>query len=152
MTAHSFRETELFRLHELVIRLDRAAQLMLEPLGVTFNDFLLLLAVQENPTSSQQEVARFIGVGKASISLRVRALSEKGLVVQSLNLQNRRESHVVLSDGGRRVYREAARLLTERAEPVFDSLGSARERFRAALGALLQTLDSQTPDSKEVSG
>ena len=152
MTAHSFRETELFRMHELVVRLDRAAQLILEPLGVTFNDFLLLLAVHENPTSSQQEVARFIGVGKASISLRVRALSEKGLVAQSLNLQNRRESIVVLSDDGRRVYLEAACILTERAEPIFDSLGSARERFRAELGALLQTLQSQTSDSGEATG
>jgi len=152
MTVHSFRETELFRIHELVIRLDRLAQLILEPFGVTFNDFLLLLAVGENPSSSQQEVAQFIGVGKASVSLRVKALSEKGLVVQSINLKNRRESHVVLSDDGRRVYLEAACILTERAEPLFDSLGSARERFRTELGALLQTLQSQTSDSREVSG
>ena len=147
MPAQSFRETELFRMHELVIRLDRAAQLMLEPLGVTFNDFLLLLAVGGNPTSSQQEVARFIGVGKASVSLRVRVLAEKGLVAQSLNPQNRRESHVVLTDDGRRVYLEAARILTERAEPIFDSLGSGRERFRAELGALLQSLQSHMSDS-----
>lgn len=98
VTTHSFRETELFGMHELVIQLDRAAQLLLELLGITYNDFLLLLAVHENPSCSQDE---------------------------------------------------AASILTERAELIFDSLGSQRERFRAQLGVLLQALHSRTADAGE---
>ncbi|MCA1755464.1 MAG: MarR family transcriptional regulator [Spirochaeta sp.] len=149
MATDSFRATELFQMHELVIQLDRAAQIILAPLGITYNDFLVLLAVYGNPSSSQQEIAQSIGVGKASISLRTRALSEKGLVVQSLNPENRRETLLVLSGQGQRVYQEAASILTERAGPVFDTLGSNRERFRADLGALIQELHNQMFDPKE---
>ena len=140
-----FQHSEVYKLHELVIRLDEIAKRILEPLGISYADFLVLLNASEYDRRRQSDIAATMGLSKPSVSLRIKALVQKGLVHHTQNDVNRREWFVGLSDEGRNVVARAEGLLSDEATPVFSSLGSAREGFREQLDHLLETLRHRSP-------
>jgi DNA-binding MarR family transcriptional regulator len=129
-----FTDSEVYKLHELVIRLDTIAQKeVLAPIGLTYAEFLVLMAVREIPQPRQQDVSEMIGASKSLVSQRVKALAEKRLLRQAVNRDNRREHRLELTRKGSEVLGAAYAALLEAAHGVFASLG----RERAALNGIL---------------
>lgn len=139
----AFRRGELYLLHDVVIRLDRVAQELLKPIGLTYGDFLVLLQIAEQPGARHHEIATRMGLSKTSVSLRVRDLITRGWIVQQQNPENRREQLLETTPAGRDVLDRAVRVLEESAEPLFQHLGEGREVFRNALTALRRLLGGQ---------
>jgi DNA-binding MarR family transcriptional regulator len=129
-----FTDSEVFKLHEIVIRLDTIAQkAVLAPVGLTYAEFLVLMAVRELPQPRQQDVSGMIGASKSLVSQRVKSLAAKRLLRQTVNENNRREHQLELTRKGSEVLVSAYAALLDAAHGVFAALG----KERAALGGLL---------------
>ena len=78
-----FTETEVFLLHEVVVRLDRIARKhVLDPRGVSYPEFLVAMAVNEMERPTQAEVGELLDMSKSLVSQRVGGLLAKGFLVQ----------------------------------------------------------------------
>jgi DNA-binding MarR family transcriptional regulator len=142
MEHSDFSRSELYQLHAAVLQLDRIARELLRPLDLTYGEFLTLLMVHEHPGSPQRDIADALDLNKATVSLRVKELVERGWVEQLQNPKNRREQLLELSETGVARLLDAERVLSEAAEPLFASLGRSREPFRRGLELLVSRLDA----------
>lgn len=140
MAERSFQESELYKLHAVVIALDRIAQRLLEPLSITYTEFLVMLSASEASDRTQSDIGRHMGLGKSSISVKVKALLDKDLVVQQQNTSNRRENFLVLTNTGKQVLASAIDRLSANAEPAFTATGENRIAFDRALDSLMSVL------------
>ena len=81
MAAEGFKDSEIYLLHEITTRLDRIARLrILGPSGITYPEFLVLMAARELPAPTQEEVCAFVDMSKSLVSQRVSALMKKGFL------------------------------------------------------------------------
>jgi DNA-binding MarR family transcriptional regulator len=142
----AFRQGELYRLHDVVIRLDRIAQELLKPLGMSYGEFLVLLHIAEQPGTRHYEVARRMGLSKTSVSLRVKVLLDRQWVFQYQNRENRREQQLEPTAHGREMLDRAVETLEGAAEPLFAELGGRRGSFREMLATLQGLLEQKLPD------
>jgi hypothetical protein len=74
MAESSFQESELYKLHAVVTALDRIAQQLLKPLSISYTEFLVMLSASEASDRTQSDIGRQMGLGKASISVKVKTL------------------------------------------------------------------------------
>jgi DNA-binding MarR family transcriptional regulator len=146
-----FQQSELYKMHAVVIALDRVAQQLLEPFAITYTEFLVMLSASEGSDRTQSDIGRQMALGKASISIKVKALLEKKLVVQRQNEHNRRENFLSLTDKGEEVLSSAIERLSAAAEPAFEAMGENRAAFREGLDTLMSALyrggGGQGPDA-----
>jgi len=106
-------------------------------LGLSLSTYALLSTLQAaNATVNQQEVARFLGLAKSSVSRQIEAAAAAGLVVVTPSALSRRENTVVLTEAG-------ARLATE-ADDIVCAIGpgAAAAEIAAASVALQRVLDT----------
>jgi len=141
MRGGGFKDSELYLLHEITIRLDRLARLrILAPAGVTYPEFLVLMAARELSAPTQEEVSAFLDMSKSLVSQRVSSLMKKGLVRQEGDPGNRRRVKLgVTSAGEKRVSGIYDAMITSTVE-LFAGLGRYRPAFRDALARLAEAL------------
>ncbi len=137
MAKQSFRDSEVFLLHEIVTRLDRLARVrILEREDVTYPEFLVLMAIREMGTPAQVDVGGLLDMSKSLVSQRVLALLKKGLVVQSPDPQSRRHVRLALTDGGRTTIDRIYAAMIKRSSTCFEKLGRSHPAFVDALQGL----------------
>jgi MarR family transcriptional regulator, organic hydroperoxide resistance regulator len=136
-----FSESEVFKLHEIVIRLDAYAQgVLLAPIGLTYAEFLVLMAVRESRSSTHQDISGAIGASKSLVSQRVKSLEGKRMARQVVNAKNRREHFVELTPKGSETLDRAYASLLGASEEVFGPLGKDRDRLNLLLDRLLEAM------------
>ncbi len=136
-----FAESEVYKLHEIVIRLDAYAQgVLLAPVGVTYAEFLVLMAVRESDSTTHQDISRLIGASKSLVSQRVKSLEEKRMVRQVVNSKNRREHFIELTPRGNETLDRAYASLLSASEEVFGPLGKERGRLSQVLDHILEVI------------
>ena len=140
MPERPFQENELYKMHAVVIALDRIAQQLLEPLDITYTEFLVMLSASEAGDRTQSDIGHQMGLGKASISIKVKALLDKRLVIQRQNPQNRRENFLLLTTKGKEILASAVERLSSSAEPAFQAMGEDRTPVRRGLDTLMAIL------------
>lgn len=98
-------------LHDLVLTLDRWAERMLRPQGLTYNRYVALVVVAEHPGVAGRHLAGALRVSEAAASGIVRSLLEAGLVenVAPAGSGHRRQLWIT-PDGGALLERCAALL------------------------------------------
>lgn len=69
-----------FELHDLVRTLDKWAERMLRPEGLSYNKYVALVIVSEHPGMTGRDLARALGVTEAAGSGIVRSLLDIGLM------------------------------------------------------------------------
>jgi DNA-binding MarR family transcriptional regulator len=141
MRSSQFNQSELFLLHEIVVRFDRIARIrILGPRRVTYPEFLLLMATRELAAPTQDEVAYFLDMSKSLVSQRVASLLKKKLIVQTPDPENRRQVKLHLTDRGRKLVEDVYEDMERSSAALFDSLQPARKAFRENLAQLAQEL------------
>ena len=143
MTDHKpgFADSEAYMLHEIVIRLDRRARTRsLNAHGLTYTEFLVMVAVRELPDPSQSSVADAFDFSASAVSQKVSSLLGKGLLTQRRDDENRRIVRLSLTTAGDELLNKVYGELSACASEVFDTLGDRRPEFHAALTSLLTTL------------
>ncbi len=142
MTRHSwFTETEVFLLHEIVVRLDRLArQRVLDAIGLSYAEFVLAMAVNEMERPTQADVGELLDMSKSLVSQRVGGLLAKGFLVQQRQPENRRQVRLELTAAGRRTLETIYEQLAGNAANIFDVLGPSRPQFLQSLRRLRDAL------------
>lgn len=137
-----FKQTEVNKLHHVIYTLDYYAERILRTqLNIGYRDFLLLMILDHNEPCTQQDIAQYMDVTKASISKRVHTLQNKELILRRPNPNNRRQNIIRLSGRGVMVLIKAYRLLTEASEPLFTVLGERRKSFKDHVDTLYKGVD-----------
>ncbi|MEI8095701.1 MAG: MarR family winged helix-turn-helix transcriptional regulator [Spirochaetales bacterium] len=145
MTEADFRETEVFLLHKLVIHLDQFARNeVLRNEGITYSEFLVLMAVAEVEVPVHDNVCRYLDQSKSLVSQKITALRTKGLVRQQERSENRRQTLVYLTAEGAQVLSRTAGLLSAASEELFTLLGAGRETFHNDLRVLVEEMASRS--------
>lgn len=144
LESHGFFTSEAFILHQIVFMLDRLArQEVLDRLGVSYNEFLVMMMVRELPGPNQGDICDALDLSRSQVSQRVSALREKGMLNQRRDPKNRRQVRLALTPKGQSLLAEIYAGLTIRAGAVFDRLGPGRASFRGALQQVAAALAAE---------
>ena len=144
MAKAGFKDTELYLLHEITIRLDRIARLrILAPAGITYPEFLVLMAARELPSPTQDDVGAFLDMSKSLVSQRVSALMKKGYLRQTDDPDNRRKVKLALTPRGAKGVGDIYRAMESASRQLLASLGNARGPFRDTLATLAELLAAE---------
>jgi DNA-binding MarR family transcriptional regulator len=94
-------ESTAFKLHRATVLLDRIADdYLLANHGIRYAPFLVLLMARVLGPTTQQAIAANLGVSRASITQRVGALAESGLMCVGKSATDARANTVVLTAEG----------------------------------------------------
>jgi DNA-binding MarR family transcriptional regulator len=104
-------------------------------------EFSLLMIVQANPGIVPKRLARALAVTAPKLSLLVDRMQERGLVQRERNVADGRSQHLLLTDKGRRVAREAAAATEPMESELLQRLSRAEH---AMLIELLSKLTAKT--------
>jgi len=129
-----FTTTELYLIHEIVIRLDRIARSeILDPLGISYPEFLVMMAVRELDRPTQDAAGSHVDLSSSLVSQRVSALRKKGLIMQTRNQENRRKVFLNLTEKGNRVLDSAYETMVTGTEEIFGLTDPNRSVFTQGL-------------------
>jgi MarR family transcriptional regulator for hemolysin len=80
--------------------LNRAFNAALAEAGGTQPIWLILLSLKQQPRRSQLDLARAIGIGNPTLTRHLDRLEKSGLIIRLRDPDDRRNSHVQLTDAG----------------------------------------------------
>ncbi len=141
MSRSWFLDTEVFLLHEIVAILDGLARKrVLEPRGLSYPEFMVVMSTRELDAPTQNEVGTFLDMSKSLVSQRVAALVAKGMLSQTRDPENRRQVRLELTEMGARTLDEIYKDLARNAGELFSALGPDRADFVKSLHRLIEVL------------
>lgn len=111
---------------------------VLEPLGLTHPQYLVMLALWEREPRSARDIARALALEPATLSPLLRRLESAGLLTRNRNPDSERELRVALTDRGRGLRRLAVRVpgqVAERLGVPVEQLERLRDDLTELLGA-----------------
>ena len=136
--ALSYKSTLMYRLHKLAGTLSLMAERELgEQLGISFSQFQILMALEENPLANQREVVQYVGISPGAVSYQLEDMREAGLVEQNQNERSRRENILKLTARGKRLSGAAFKLVEAQSAKLFEPLTAVEQR---ELGRVLDEL------------
>lgn len=124
-----------YELHDLVRTLDKWAERMLRPEGLSYNKYVALVIVSEHPGVTGRELAGALGVTEAAGSGIVRSLLDAGLIRDQAEAGSGNVRHLRISETGA--------VLLERCSVI---LGSSLDDSARARGLDPQELASTIHD------
>ncbi|MHA7663522.1 MarR family winged helix-turn-helix transcriptional regulator [Mycolicibacterium sp. HS_4_1] len=111
---------------------------VLEPLGLTFPQFVCLRIVDNQPGMSNAEMARFIGVSPQAMNIVVRALQERDLITRPSTVAAGRSRPTELTRAGRTLLGKTVAGIRAADDALLADLTEGQRReFRRTLITLL---------------
>ena len=88
-------------------------------LSVSFNDFLILEALFDNPNIHQRNLAKILVRSVANLSRELDRLEKRGLVERTVDVKDRRTVKTLkLSEAGQQVYQKACETCVKQVENI----------------------------------
>lgn len=116
----------------------RAYRPLLEPLGLTYPQYLVMLSLWERDGISVKTLSEHTRLDKATLTSLLKRLEGKGLLTRALDADDERQKHIALTPAGRRLRRRAERV----PEALAGSVGMKPEDA-VALKGLCELLHRQ---------
>ncbi|CAG7572647.1 DNA-binding MarR family transcriptional regulator [Barrientosiimonas humi] len=132
--------TLAYDLHTLVRRLDREADRLLVPLGLSYRRYLTLLLVGELDGGTQRQVAETVDTSEAAMSRMLGALAGEGLVTIAPDAGNGHRKLVRLTADGRDLVDRASATLGDQLDDLVRSLGLDPDRLAAEVRTVREGL------------
>jgi DNA-binding MarR family transcriptional regulator len=112
-------------------------------LGLSRDDVTVATCLSITNATSAQEIVRYTGRPKNSVSRAVTSLEERGFLRRDSDASDRRSSRLSLTARGRRLFEQIAACLVERDTLMLRALS---ERERHAFNRLLNKLSAPSAD------
>lgn len=96
-----------FALYSASNRITAVYRPLLEPLGLTYTQFVVLMALWEEDNISISRLAGRAGLSKATMTPLLKRLEQKGLIRRNVLPDNERQKAIVLTDAGRKLSRKS---------------------------------------------
>jgi DNA-binding MarR family transcriptional regulator len=135
-----------FALYSASRALIRAYGPLLEPLGLTYPQYLVLLALWEEDGLSVKHLGERLGLDSATLTPLLKRLEQQDVVERRRDEQDQRVVRIYLTDAGRALRAKARRVPTALAcragfDPADERAFGRLERLRDELNALVSRLD-----------
>jgi len=129
------------KLHKLAFVIDRKTdQILLERLGISLSQYLLMYGAASKFQTTQCGVAKFLNLTQAAISRQVEGLVERDLLKKTQNEENRREHLLVLTPSGQKTFEEAQELIHVTFTELLENIPSSDLAiFSSVIERLLST-------------
>lgn len=111
---------------------------ILEPLDLTYTQFVVLMALWEQDTISISQLAQKAGLSKATMTPLLKRLEQKGLVRRELLPDNERQKSIVLTTAGRDLGKESNAI----TEQVFCQTGLSIEEAHTLIRLSKKLVDN----------
>jgi MarR family transcriptional regulator, organic hydroperoxide resistance regulator len=122
---------------------------VLDPLGLTHPQYLVMLALWQHGSLSVKELSRLLQLDPGTLSPLLKRLEAAGLVRRERNPEDQRNLALTLTDAGRRLRAEAEEIpagIVERLGMPVDELLSLHGALTRVIAASQQSLAAQDPD------
>jgi len=114
---------------------------VLEPAGLTGDEFAIYSVLASGPSITPTELARWMAAPLTTVSSYVKRLQGRGHVSREPHPQDRRSYQIRLTPAGRRAHQAAAALFAPVRTGVTDSLGTRTAQVHRNLRHLRTILD-----------
>lgn len=111
---------------------------ILEPLDLTYTQFVVLMALWEQDTISISQLAQKAGLSKATMTPLLKRLEQKGLISRELLPDNERQKSIVLTAAGRALGEESNAII----EQVFCQTGLSIEEAHTLIRLSKKLVDN----------
>ena len=147
--------------NELVQAMFRLKKMMNRGLGrdldnanITMSEFILMREVAENTKESYNpmaltEVREYLSVSKAAVSQMINSLEKRGYLTREVDVNNRRNIIVVLTEVGQEVYQKKNQEFFDRFEKVIQGIGETDiSHFIAMINNMADAMGEQDIDEE----
>ena len=147
--------------NELVQAMFRLKKMMNRGLGrdldnanITMSEFILMREVAENTKESYNpmaltEVREYLSVSKAAVSQMINSLEKRGYLTREVDVNNRRNIIVVLTEVGQEVYQKKNQEFFDRFEKVIQGTGETDiSHFIAMINKMADAMGEQDIDEE----
>jgi len=111
---------------------------LLEPMGLTHPQYLVMLALWERTPRSVKDLGAVLRLDSGTLSPLLKRLAASGLVTRTRDPEDERALEVGLTDKGRRLRRRAERIPAQ----VMDRLGVEAAQLESLHRALTRVIDA----------
>lgn len=123
-------------LHDLILTMDRQAEEMLGPLGLTYRRYVALVIVGQHPGLTGRHLAGGLGVTEAAASGLVRSLLDAALVRDVSPAGSGHRRQLALTDSGTELCRRATDTLGTRFDDAVRRLGLDPHQLARTINAI----------------
>ena len=147
--------------NELVQAMFRLKKMMNRGLGrdldnanITMSEFILMREVAENTKESYNpmaltEVREYLSVSKAAVSQMLNSLEKRGYLTREIDVNNRRNIIVILTEVGKEVYQKKNQDFYDRFEKVIQGIGETDiSHFIAMINKMADAMGEQDIDEE----
>jgi len=100
-----------------------------EELGIALPQFMILVAVSNNPLGTQAVLAEFRKITPAGVSKQMSVLLKKKLIIRKNNKNDKRERAITLTEKGKKTFKRSMDIFKRHQNEVFKGVpkGSIRQ-------------------------
>ena len=113
-----------FALYSASSQLTSIYRSLLEPLGLTYTQFIVLMALWEQDNISISELAIKAGLGKATMTPLLKRLEKKELIHRKILPDNERQKVITLTESGRQLSQHSMEI----TEQAFCATGLSKQQ------------------------
>lgn len=118
-----FNKSLIYKIHQLMYCMDAVAeQVIATNTNLNYTEFLVLLALNEKPDSTQEEIALWANFTKSTASKTIDKLVKKSFLSRTENTIDRRQKDLVVTPAGQTEFEIAKRLVEQMTKYVFEVL------------------------------
>lgn len=88
--------------------------------GISFSQFMILLALHCKEVSSQSTIAEFLYLTEATVSRHINAFTKEGYVIRKEDPENRRKHILTLTQKGTRAFEHAQQIIDHELKNIFE--------------------------------
>lgn len=113
---------------------NRAYKPLLEPLGLTYPQYLVMMALWEKDTATVKTLGEMLGLDSGTLSPLLKRLEQAGLITRKRGTVDERQVMIALTPEGTDLKRQAVNVMRSIGEATgcsLEELGQMRDRLNA---------------------
>ena len=133
----------LFKIHIFANLAEKEMErMLLEELGISYSQSMILDFIYHNPEISQRQVASERHITPAAVSRHLEVLEEMGFIERKDRKENKREHILIITDQGQNVVTNAEKILEIAVNKIVEDLsGNEIENIDYILNKLLSRFE-----------
>ncbi len=124
MSVAKLEDQLCFALYSASSHLTNLYRPLLDPLGLTYTQFIVLMALWKEDNVSISSLAKKAGLSKATMTPLLKRLEQKGVIKREVLPNNERQKNIALTDKGRQLSTTSGDI----TDAVFCSTGLSKQQ------------------------
>ena len=150
MNCKHFFGSETFKMHYLVICMDKVAKnVFRQNFEISYSEFLILMILESDNSVSQKDIADHLNQTEAVVSRHVDSLVQRGFLNRTEDKKNRRKNILEITQKASLEMEKAYKILILHSENLFENIDKEnRENLNNLLNLMIENYHLQNPKPK----